>query len=232
MPSSRSRHFTLSLLVAAATGRLLLQVLCLAPYAGLDEAYHVARVAFVVQEGRQPSSNEPSLPRYLATSMAGAGDALPAFGMVGPGWPELLAAHPGAWVDVPLSDREPERVYVSTNYEAQQPSLYYAGAARLVRVLGTTQRRELLVLRLLAVAFGVAVVVATGLLAASLWGEPGLVAGLLVVLTPTWLTLVARAGNDAPACAALALGSSCRAARTAGRSAASSRRRSGARRSR
>ncbi|MGE5412967.1 MAG: hypothetical protein ACM3NW_02240, partial [Syntrophomonadaceae bacterium] len=43
------------------------------------------------------------------------------------------------------------------------------------------------------------------LLAARWWGRVGFLAGLLLVATPTWITLVARAGNDALACAALAV---------------------------
>jgi hypothetical protein len=187
----------------AAAARLLLQALAMPPYAGLDEAYHAARVAYVAEEGRQPVAHQPSVPLYLAKSMSGAPDAPPAFGTIVDGWPAQIAARPEGWKDVPL-DRAARREYVTANYEAQQPSPYYALVSPIERLFGT-QLRQLLALRLLAVLFGVVTVVATGLLAVRLWGSTGLLAGLLLLGTPTWVTLVARAGNDAPACAALAL---------------------------
>src|SRR5437016_14012116 len=62
----------LYLLVAvAALARLTLHVAALPPYAGLDEVWHVARLAFVLQEGRNPDIRENSVPRYLASSIAG-----------------------------------------------------------------------------------------------------------------------------------------------------------------
>lgn len=191
-------------LAVAALARLLLQVLAMPPYAGLDEAYHVARVAFVASTGAQPSAGEPSIPRYLAASMAAAGDGPPAFGVVAERWPELVAARPEGFRDVAIDRARPDPV--SPNYQAQQASLYYAFAGPVASGLAGTQLRELLVLRLLAVLCGAITVVATGLIGAHLFGPTGLLAGALLLVTPTWLTLVARAGNDAPACAALALG--------------------------
>jgi hypothetical protein len=195
---------TLVCLCIAAAARLLLQVLAMPPYAGLDEAYHVARVAYVAREGREPSAGQPSVPGYLARSMIGAPDAPPAFGTIVGAWPAVVAARTRGWSDVAL-DRHAPPDYVAPNYEAQQPSLYYAVAAPIDRLLGTTQLRELLVLRLLAVLCGVVTVASTGLLAAHLWGRTGLLAGLLLLSAPTWITLVARAGNDALACSALAV---------------------------
>jgi hypothetical protein len=116
----------------------------------------------------------------------------------------VVAERPGGWRDVPL-DEAARREGVVPNREAQQPAPYYRAAALLDRAFGTTQLSELLVLRLLAVPFGVITAVATALFAARLWGRAGFGAGLLLVATPTWITLVARAGNDAPACAALAV---------------------------
>jgi len=197
------RHLNI-LLSAAVLARLLLQVLAMPPYAGLDEAYHVARVAFVAREGREPGAGEPSIPRYLARSMGGAVGAPPAFGVIAARWPEAVAALPEGFADVPLS-RGDTGDYLSANYEAQQPSLYYELAALLDRAAGSTQLRELLGLRLLAALLGVLTALATGLLAARLAGPAGFLAGLLLASTPTWIALVARAGNDALACAALAL---------------------------
>lgn len=189
-------------LAAAAAARLLLQVLAMPPYAGLDEGYHVARVAFVAEEGRQPVAREASVPQYLARSMAGEPGAPAGFGTLEDRWPAVVAARPEGWRDVTPAPAD-RRAYVAPNYESQQPPLYYAAAAGLDR-LAPTELGKLLALRLLAVLCGAAAAVATGLLAARLWGAAGLLAGLLLISTPTWITLVARAGNDGPACAALA----------------------------
>ena len=177
----------------------------MSPYAGLDEGFHVARVAYVSVERRQPVAGELSVPRYIGASMAGLPGALPGFGTIQEEWQGRLATRPEGWRNVPL-DRSGRPEYVASNYEAQQPSLYYAVAAPFDRIFGTTQLRELLALRLFAVLCGVVTVLGTGMLAAELWGPAGFLAGLLLLATPTWITLVARAGNDAPACAALALG--------------------------
>ena len=194
----------LVLLGTAAAARLLLQVLAMAPYAGLDEGFHVARVAYVSVERRQPVARQLSVPGYISNSMAGMPGSPPGFGTLQDRWKDNLAARPEGWKDVAL-DRGARPDYVAANYEAQQPSLYYAAAAPADRLFGTTQLRELLVLRLIAVVCGVITVLATGLLGARLWGPSGLLVGLLLLATPTWITLVARAGNDAPACAALAV---------------------------
>ncbi len=173
------------------------------PYAGLDEGFHVARVSFVAAAGRQPSADEPSVARYLSLSFNALGEGPPSFGMVKNGWARLVALRPGGWRDVPL-DAAMRSDLVAANYEAQQASLYYALAAPLDRLFGKTQLRELLVLRLLAVPLGGVTALATALLATRLWGRAGFLAGLLLLATPTWITLVARAGNDGLACAALA----------------------------
>ena len=173
------------------------------PYAGLDEGFHVARVSFVAAAGHQPSADEPSVARYFFRSFNALGEGPPSFAMAKEAWPRLLAERPRGWRDVPL-DAAARSDLVAPNYEAQQASLYYALAAPIDRVFGTTQLRELLVLRLLAVPLGAITALATALLAARLWGRAGFLAGLLLVATPTWITLTARAGNDALAGAALA----------------------------
>lgn len=99
----RWRAFLLPALVAAAAAaRILMQVAAMPPYAGLDEAWHVARVAFVAREHRQPDITERSIPPYIGAALRG----------------ESFRAKP----------RVP---YESANYEAQQPSLYYLLAAPL-----------------------------------------------------------------------------------------------------
>jgi len=173
------------------------------PYAGLDEGFHVARVSFVAAEGRQPRAGEVTVPDYLGRSMAGTPDAPPGFGTLTDRWSGALAARPAGWKDVRIDAAARRRATV-VNYEAQQPSLYYAAAAAVDRAFGDTQLHELLALRLLAIPFGVVAAVATALLGVRLWGRAGFLGGVLLLTSPTWITLVARAGNDAPACAALA----------------------------
>src|SRR2546423_14201927 len=81
-----------TLLTVAALARLIMQVAALPPYAGLDEVWHVARLAFVREEGRNPSVRENSTPRYLASSIAND-PAFPAdFGHIGERWPEVARA--------------------------------------------------------------------------------------------------------------------------------------------
>jgi len=157
------------LLVIAAGARLLMQAAAMPPYAGLDELYHVARLSFVRAEGRNPTIAEPSVPQYLALI---------------PRWPANNV----------VIDRPVDWQYVSPNYEAQQPSLYYSIAARLVPA--RSAMFELRAWRLLSVFFALLVVVGTAVI------EPrGVAAAALIVSLPTWETLVVRASNDAFACA-------------------------------
>jgi len=162
-----------ALLFVAASARLLMQMAAMPPYAGLDELFHVARLAFVRAEGRNPTIAEKSVPQYLATI---------------PLWPESRAV-----VDRPVEPR-----YVEPNYEAQQPSLYYSIAARLIPARSSLF--ELRAWRLLSVVFALIVVLATAAI-----DERGFVAAALVVSLPTWETLVVRASNDAFACAMVAV---------------------------
>lgn len=175
MPLSR-RSILYVLLAVAAGARLLLAVAAMPPYAGLDERYHVARLAFVAHEHRQPSSRELSFPRYLS-HVAKLG--------------ERVVAQPNA-----------DMAYVTSNYEAQQPSLYYALAAPL---RASTDLGELRAWRLLSALFGLVVVLATATMLERWLGTRGILAAALIVSFPTWITLVVRAGNDAIACALLAV---------------------------
>src|SRR5256885_16109464 len=69
-----------ALLIVCASARLLLQMAALPPYAGLDEVYHVARLAFVRAEHRNPTTTEASIPPYLMRSIAaGSAGVSPAF---------------------------------------------------------------------------------------------------------------------------------------------------------
>jgi len=64
-----SRRVAYLLLIAAAAARLLIQAAAMPPYAGLDELYHVARLAFVLEEHRNPTTSEPSIPPDLEATL-------------------------------------------------------------------------------------------------------------------------------------------------------------------
>jgi hypothetical protein len=180
-----------ALLIVAAGARLLLAVAAMPPYAGLDEAWHVARVAFVAREGRQPNISERSMPPYIARSIRG--EELPAFGEMRERWPQVVQ---------PVTDRAfaPRDLapYESANYEAQQPPLYYAVAARLA---GGSAVEELRRLRLLSALFALIVILAAASVGHRYFGARGVVVAVLIASMPTWITLVIRASNDAMACA-------------------------------
>src|SRR5689334_17045185 len=175
-----------ALLIVAAGARLLLAVAAMPPYAGLDEAWHVARVAFVAREHRQPDITERSIPPYIGRAIRG--EELPAFG-------ETKVVRP--IVDRPFvaGDLTP---YESANYEAQQPPLYYAVAAKLA---GGSAVAELRRLRLLSAFFALIVILAAATLGHCYFGTSGVVVAVLIASLPTWITLVMRASNDAMACA-------------------------------
>ena len=175
-----------ALLIVAAGARLLLAVAAMPPYAGLDEAWHVARVAFVAREGRQPTISERSIPPYIGRAIRG--EELPAFG-------ETKIVRP--IVDRPFvaSDLAP---YESANYEAQQPPLYYWLAAKLA---GGSAVAELRRLRLLSAFFALIVILASAFLGHRYFGPRGVIVAVLIASLPTWITLVIRASNDAMACA-------------------------------
>jgi hypothetical protein len=194
------RDFRLYVLLAiAAAARLLLQMSALPPYAGLDEIYHVSRLAFVLQEGRNPSIDENSIPAYLAGTMAGDPARMPDFGSVGTRWPEVVKTRPV------LIDHATGRDYVRSNIESQQPRLYYSIVGRAARMLtNRTQMSELRFWRFASVLFAIGIVMATARMGQTLFGARGIAAAALLVSLPTWLTLIVRASNDAFACALLA----------------------------
>jgi hypothetical protein len=188
------------------------------PYAGLDEVYHVARLAFVRAEHRNPTTTEPSVPPYLTRSIA-AGSAgvspafdaraaakaggtpafpgeMPAMGEAGQQWPAIVARG-SVIVEKPLdiADLKP---YVVKNYEAQQTSLYYSLAAPLVPIRSALF--ELRVWRAMSLLFALITVLATAEIGRRWFGPIGILGGAILVSLPTWETLVIRAGNDAFAC--------------------------------
>ena len=175
-----------ALLIVAAGARLLLAVAAMPPYAGLDEAWHVARVAFVAREHRQPDISERSMPPYIGRAIRG--EELPAFG-------ETRVVRP--IVDRPFvpTDLTP---YESANYEAQQPPIYYAFASKLA---GGSAVAELRRLRLLSAFFALIVILSAASIGQRYFGTRGMAVAVLIASLPTWITLVIRASHDAMACA-------------------------------
>jgi len=191
----------------------VLQMAAMPPYAGLDEIYHVAYLSYVRTEHRPPRMGDPAVPRYLAASISGYTAALPPW--VNPSWPQIVALRHDLLPDRHLTAGD-VTTFSGSNYEAQQPSLYYRLAAPLVPI--RTPLFELRVWRGFSAVLAILIVVATALIAESLFGPSGVLAAALLVSLPTWLTLVMRASNDALACAliALALATSLLGARRAG----------------
>jgi hypothetical protein len=199
-------HTAYALLIVCASARLLLQMAALPPYAGLDEVYHVARLAFIRAEHRNPTTMEPSIPEYLMRSIAhgrNAGvlagwpaDALPAMGEAGEAWPAVVARG-SVIVDRPLTNAD-LKPYVVRNYEAQQTSLYYWLAAPLVPFRSALF--ELRGWRAMSLLFALITVLATAEIGRRWLGPIGILGGAVLVSLPTWETLVMRAGNDSFAC--------------------------------
>jgi len=212
-----------ALLIVCASARLLLQMAALPPYAGLDEVYHVARLAFVRAEHRNPTTTEVSIPPYLMASIA-AGSAgvppafdshpagvaggtpalpgvMPSMGEAGENWPAIVARGP-VITDHPLTaaDLKP---YLVKNYEAQQTSLYYSLIAPLVPVRSALF--ELRAWRAMSLLFALITVFATAEIGRRWLGPIGILGGAILVSLPTWETLVMRAGNDAFACMLVAV---------------------------
>ena len=216
------------LLIVCAAARLLLQMAALPPYAGLDEVYHVARLAFVRAEHRNPTTSEASIPPYLMRSVESSYEApgtasvppassfarvptaggtpavpgvMPAMGEAGQRWPAIVARG-SVIVDRPLTaaDLKP---YVVRNYEAQQTSLYYSLAAPLVPIRSALF--ELRAWRAMSLFFALITVLATTEIGRRWLGPIGILGGAVLVSLPTWETLVLRAGNDAFACMLVAI---------------------------
>lgn len=216
MPATLRFKVAYALLILCAGARLLLQMAALPPYAGLDEVYHVARLAFVRAEHRNPTTTERSIPPYLMESIEAARNhdavrepdaqtAMPAMGEAADRWPAIVAERGGHVIkDRPLTAAD-VRPYVVRNYEAQQTSLYYSLAALLVPLRSAIF--ELRMWRALSLLFALITVLATAEIGRRWFGAIGILGGAILVSLPTWETLVARAGNDAFACmwAAVAL---------------------------
>jgi len=189
----------------------MLQMAALAPYAGLDEVYHVARLTFVRAEHRNPTTSEVSVAPYLMRSIdASTADGtsalpgvMPSMGEGGERWPAIVAARGRrVVVDRPLinADLKP---YVVKNYEAQQTSIYYSLIAPLAPI--RTALFELRVWRAMSLLFALITILATAEIGRRWLGPIGILGGAILLSLPTWETLVMRAGNDAFACMLAAL---------------------------
>jgi hypothetical protein len=208
MPANSRFKIAYALLIVCAAARLLLQMAALPPYAGLDEVYHIARLAFARAEHRNPTTTEPSIPPYLMASIAaahegGSSSAMPAMGEAGDRWPGIVAARGGHIVsDRPLVNAD-VKPYVVRNYEAQQTSIYYSLTACLVPLRNAIF--ELRFWRFLSLLFALITVLATAEIGRRWLGPIGILGGAILVSLPTWETLVIRASNDAFACMLVAV---------------------------
>jgi hypothetical protein len=212
-----------ALLLVCASARLLLQMAALPPYAGLDEVYHVARLAFVRAEHRNPTTTEVSIPPYLVASIEAAqpqrsagvlagwpagvprprpiDDAMPAMGEAAENWPSIVAR--GSIINdhsLTAADLKP---YLVKNYEAQQTSLYYSLVAPIAPIRSALF--ELRAWRAMSLLFALITVLATAEIGRRWFGPIGILGGAILVSLPTWETLVMRAGNDAFACMLVAV---------------------------
>ncbi|HEV7489119.1 MAG TPA: hypothetical protein VGQ65_25895 [Thermoanaerobaculia bacterium] len=209
-----------ALLTVCAFARLFLQMAAMPPYTGLDEVYHVARLAFVRAEHRNPTTSEASIPPYLMRSIANGRNAgvlagwpagvprlrpvdaaMPAMGEAAERWPAIVARG-NVVVDQPLTTAD-LKPYTVKNYEAQQTSIYYSLAARLVPVRSALF--ELRAWRAMSLLFALITVLATAEIGRRWLGPIGILGGAILVLLPTWETLVLRASNDAFACMLVAI---------------------------
>lgn len=199
-----------ALLIVCASARLVLQMAALPPYAGLDEVYHVARLAFVRAEHRNPTTSEASIPPYLMETIEEGRQppgsstpqlhrsAMPSMGEAGEVWPAIVAARGGrVVVDSPFTSAD-LKPYVVKNYEAQQTSIYYSLIAPLAPVRSALF--ELRVWRVMSLLFALITVLATAEIGRRWFGPIGILGGAVLVSLPTWETLVMRAGNDAFSC--------------------------------
>ena len=176
-----------------------MQLAAMPPYAGLDELYHVARLAFVFQEHRNPAASERSIPPYLEATLERRPDAVPSFALLQDRW---RGAPPVR--DRALTPRD-LRPYARPNYEAQQPGAYYSVFAPLAALAPRTVLSELWIWRIASALFAWITVVAIATIGERWFGAIGIAAAALIAFVPTWETLVVRAGNDALACAMVAI---------------------------
>src|SRR5713101_2902330 len=120
----------------------------------LDEIFHFGYAVFLEAAGHPPAASEISMPEELLRPLR----FLPrSTSLPGPrvSWSEASRWTPGErerfWREAfpPRSSEQP--VFVTTNYESQQPPLFYLGAAVLLHALkGLSLETRLLILRLAA----------------------------------------------------------------------------------
>src|SRR5438105_13287994 len=91
-----NRRVLLYALVAlAALARLLLQIAALPPYAGLDEVWHVSRLALVRAERRNADIAGNSVARYIGSAPTGHPASPTDFGHIGAQAPPAARARDG-----------------------------------------------------------------------------------------------------------------------------------------
>ena len=150
---ARTRRAVLFLFAAFALRGIFLNLAL--PYGDpLDEIFHFGYAVFLEATGHPPAASEVSMPdqllrplRFLPRSTSFPGPKV--------SWSEASRWTPGEreriWREAfPPRSGEPP-VFVTTNYESQQPPLFYLGAAILLRALKEIPlETQLLILRLAA----------------------------------------------------------------------------------
>lgn len=148
---------------------------------GFDEFAHYARVAYLSEYGREPDRQTP-IPAQIQQSL----ERLPAH--------DIGVSFDEYWKGV----RRPAQP--ATNYEAQQPPLFYWIAAlvdRLAAWLGSPLGGRVLIVRLLCVLMAsVAVPAAYGVASAILGPRAGAGAAALVAVLPLFTFTATHVAND------------------------------------
>lgn len=189
-------------LVAAAAASCFLalfaQVAATPVGEGMDVDGHLAYVVFLVREGRPPLTGEPSVP----ADVAGLREHCLASDYVCPGsyrrWAGLSSAERDAERRAWLTPK-PDAPYVSENYEAQHPPLYYlvlSPLARLARRL--PYDRQLFWYGATSAVFAASAVPALWLLFRRRFGAgPSLALVTAVAWFPNLMPFLGRLTNDA-----------------------------------
>ena len=150
------------LLLAAAFGLRGIFFSLALPYSDpLDEVFHFGYAAFLASTGRPPRAAEPSMPEEMLRPLG----LQPRSALPGPrlSWRDAARLSPEErdrrWREAFPSVPPAATLVVTTNYESQQPPLFYLGAASLLRALSALPLdRRLLVLRLAATLLAALVV--------------------------------------------------------------------------
>jgi hypothetical protein len=189
---------------AAFVARGCLHTLMAPLWDGFDEAFHLAYVLFVAEEGRPPGLHEPSFPADMVRAI--------------PALPTFLGGRGGAprWRDAPsfeawramspderlrrraLASRFAYRPYDGENYERQQGPLFYVLSAPFARLLrGASMPAVVVGMRLWCVLVASLAVPLTARFLRLALPARGVFLGLPLLLAPNTSFFVFRVTNDA-----------------------------------